>query len=115
MTDMQDTGRKPNPEETNQTACPSSPGVQAASRAESGASAELGADLPGDSCHLVVNGNPTKVPAGSTIRDLLDRLGIRHPAVAVELNAEIQPRERHAAVRLQDGDRLEIVSLVGGG
>ncbi len=47
MTDMQDTGRKPNPEETNQTACPSSPGVQAASRVESGASAEPGADLPG--------------------------------------------------------------------
>lgn len=68
-----------------------------------------------ESCRLTVNGGPMELPVGSTIRDLLDCLEIRHPAVAVELNEEIQPREQHDSVRLKDGDRLEIVSLVGGG
>ena len=36
-------------------------------------------------------------------------------AIAVELNFEIQPRDQFATTALQPGDRLEIVTLVGGG
>jgi len=35
--------------------------------------------------------------------------------VAVEVNLELVPRQRHAEHRLAEGDRLEIVTLVGGG
>jgi sulfur carrier protein len=35
--------------------------------------------------------------------------------VAVEVNHEIVPRHLHEQQRLQEGDRLEVVSLVGGG
>ena len=35
--------------------------------------------------------------------------------VAVEVNCQIVPRARHAEHVLADGDRLEIVTLVGGG
>jgi sulfur carrier protein len=35
--------------------------------------------------------------------------------VAVEVNLEVVPRDRHAETTLHDGDRLEVVTLVGGG
>ena len=35
--------------------------------------------------------------------------------VAVEVNQQIVPRGEHEAHQLQDGDQLEVVSLVGGG
>jgi len=35
--------------------------------------------------------------------------------LAVELNLELVPRAEHARQKLAEGDRLEIVTLVGGG
>jgi sulfur carrier protein len=35
--------------------------------------------------------------------------------VAVEVNLELVPRARHAEHRLREKDRLEVVTLVGGG
>ena len=35
--------------------------------------------------------------------------------VAVEVNLELVPRRRHAEHVLRDGDRVEVVTLVGGG
>ena len=63
---------------------------------------------------IVCNGDERELPAGTTIAALLEALQLRGP-VAVEVNFEIAPRERHAAWQLQDGDQLEVVTLVGGG
>jgi sulfur carrier protein len=46
---------------------------------------------------------------------LLASLNLKTRAVAVERNREIVPSAQHAECTLQDGDRLEIVTLVGGG
>jgi sulfur carrier protein len=62
-----------------------------------------------------VNGDGVSVPAGSTIADLLSRLSLDSRRVAVELNLEIVPRAEHGTRRLSSGDRLEIVTFVGGG
>lgn len=64
---------------------------------------------------LIVNGEPRVVDDGLTVRALLDRLGFTDGPVAVERNREVVPRAEHAATALADGDRLEIVHLVGGG
>ncbi len=64
---------------------------------------------------ITVNGQARHVPQGSTVADLLAALGLQSQIVAVELNFQVVPRARHAEQRLQAGDRLEIVSLVGGG
>ena len=37
------------------------------------------------------------------------------PHVAVELNLEVVPRAQHGATVLREGDKLEVVTLVGGG
>lgn len=65
---------------------------------------------------LIVNGAPYDLEAASgTVRGLLERLQLAEVRVAVELNGEIVPKAQHAARRLVPGDRLEVVTFVGGG
>jgi thiamine biosynthesis protein ThiS len=64
---------------------------------------------------IVVNGEPRTVAAGSTARDLLVDLGLDGRPVAVEINERVVPRADLGACMLSAGDRLEIVTLVGGG
>ncbi len=64
---------------------------------------------------LTVNGEERSVADGSTVRDLVRELDLERRPIAVELNREVVPRDRHGRTRLSEGDRLEIVTLVGGG
>ncbi|MEQ8847260.1 sulfur carrier protein ThiS [Botrimarina sp.] len=64
---------------------------------------------------IQVNGETRDVPEGTTVAALLELLDIRTQGVAVERNLEVVPRSEHAATKLQAGDRLEVVTLVGGG
>lgn len=64
---------------------------------------------------LVVNGEPREVEDGATVEKLVAALGIDRRSVAVEKNREIVPRSQHATTPLADGDRVEIVTMVGGG
>jgi thiamine biosynthesis protein ThiS len=70
---------------------------------------------PGHSLSIVVNGEARSIPPGTTITALLVELGLGGRPVAVERNREIVPRARHVDVELADGDRLELVTFVGGG
>ena len=65
--------------------------------------------------HIEVNGQPREVADGVTVAALLTELKVAQPQVAVELNLQVVPRARHAETVLHDGDRLEVVTLVGGG
>lgn len=64
---------------------------------------------------IILNGEEKEVSGGSTVAALLHELGIQKERVAVELNLEIVPKGRFAETLLKDGDRVEIVSFVGGG
>jgi sulfur carrier protein len=64
---------------------------------------------------ITVNGEQRQVPAGTTVLDLVRLLGLGARPVAVEKNREVVPRARHADEVLVDGDRLELVTFVGGG
>lgn len=65
--------------------------------------------------NVFVNGEATDVADGATIAQLLSALGVDARRIAVERNREIVPRAQHAATPLADGDRVEIVTMVGGG
>jgi len=69
----------------------------------------------GEIVKILVNGEPRDVAAGTTIAQLLETLRLDPRTLAVELNLDVIPRGRHAECLLHDGDRLEIVTLVGGG
>lgn len=64
---------------------------------------------------LLVNGEARTLPAGSTVKDLVAALGLKPEQVAVERNKTIVRRADHAAVHLQEGDRVEVVTFFGGG
>jgi sulfur carrier protein len=64
---------------------------------------------------IQVNGKPREVASGASVASLLEELGVKQPHVAVELNLEVVPRAQHASTALREGDRLEVVTLVGGG
>ena len=64
---------------------------------------------------IVVNGEERQLPAGTTVLGLIELLGLGGRRIAVERNREIVPRARHADAVLADGDRLELVTFVGGG
>jgi sulfur carrier protein len=64
---------------------------------------------------LTINDEPTEIPDGLTIRQLLERLELTNRHVAVERNRDIVPYRTFSDVRLEEGDSLELVTLVGGG
>jgi sulfur carrier protein len=64
---------------------------------------------------IIVNGQSRHIDQDATVAHLLDQLGLAGKPVAVEVNLELAPKQNHAQHRLADGDRLEIVTLVGGG
>jgi sulfur carrier protein len=64
---------------------------------------------------ITLNGEPRSTADGLTVAALLDELGLTKRPLAVEVNRELVPKPRHAEQRLAQGDRVEIVTLVGGG
>lgn len=69
----------------------------------------------GGSISVMVNGESRMVAAGATALWLLQELGLEGRPVAVEVNELVVPRARLGDCVLEAGDRLEIVTLVGGG
>ncbi len=64
---------------------------------------------------ISVNGEARDVAPGTTIEQLVAGLSLGGLKVAVERNFNIVPREQYGATALAEGDRLEVVTFVGGG
>ena len=65
--------------------------------------------------NIFVNEQPRDVPVGCTLAELIAALNMQPKYVAVERNRELVPRAKHTECILAADDRLEIVTLVGGG
>ncbi len=64
---------------------------------------------------ISVNGQGREIAAGTTLSQLLAGLDLGGMRVAVERNLNIVPRNEYDATVLAEGDRLEVVTFVGGG
>ena len=64
---------------------------------------------------IQLNGEPYELPAGTTLAGLLAARGVNPLYTAVEVNRELVSRAQHATLVLQPDDRVEVVTLVGGG
>jgi thiamine biosynthesis protein ThiS len=68
---------------------------------------------------ILLNGQDFELPAGASISALVrlrqESGHLRTTAYAVERNKEVVVRPQHEATRLEPGDRVEIVVMVGGG
>lgn len=64
---------------------------------------------------IQLNGQPRDLEAATTVADLVRAIGLDGAPCAVEVNARLVRRADRASVPLADGDRVEVVTLVGGG
>jgi len=64
---------------------------------------------------LQVNGETRNCANNSRLPEALEQLGFNPRLVAVEYNGEILHRQFWDNTQLQAGDRLEVVTIVGGG
>jgi thiamine biosynthesis protein ThiS len=64
---------------------------------------------------IQVNGEQRDCRVGLTVGDLLRELDLMQERVAVELNLDILERAEFDRRNLQEGDRVEILSFIGGG
>ena len=63
---------------------------------------------------LIINGKEKNIES-KNISDLLRNLNLNKDIVAVELNKNIVHRQNFDNTQLKSNDRLEIVTVVGGG
>ena len=64
---------------------------------------------------ITLNGEPRTVASGLTVAELIAELELQPKFVAVERNLHVVPQSQDASCQLAPGDRIEIVTLVGGG
>ena len=62
-----------------------------------------------------INGKDEDIDAGMTVAGLVGRFNLQPKHVAVEVNCDLVPRKVFETTGLKEGDRIEIVTLVGGG
>jgi thiazole synthase len=72
---------------------------------------EVGSEM----IQVLVNGEWRTIASAMTISDLLQQVEIRPDRVAVEVNLEIVDRQNFSQRSLREGDRVEIISFIGGG
>ncbi len=64
---------------------------------------------------ITLNGEPYALEGPITVADLLERLELHPQTVAVELNYDLLRRDRYAVTTLGEGDKVEVVRMIGGG
>lgn len=64
---------------------------------------------------IIVNGQERDVRENTTLEELIREVGLADAACAAEVNQKLVPKRQRAGVTLAEGDRIELVTLVGGG
>lgn len=75
----------------------------------------LMSNLSDNQITLQVNGEPFTCSPQTPLPEVIKQLGLNPALVAVEYNGEILHREYWIQTLVQAGDRLEVVTIVGGG
>lgn len=64
---------------------------------------------------ISLNGEERAFETVATVADLVAALGLDQRKLAVERNLEIVPKSAYGEISLAEGDRIEIVTFIGGG
>ncbi len=64
---------------------------------------------------ITVNGQAVEIESSMTVEQLLDTVDVPPNYLAVEVNADVVPREDYTSKMVSAGDEVEVVTLVGGG
>lgn len=64
---------------------------------------------------IQVNGESRTCPPQTHLPQLLEQLNLNPRLIAVEYNGEILHRQFWSETQIKEGDKIEIVTIVGGG
>lgn len=64
---------------------------------------------------ITLNGTARDIDSDVTVKVLLDSIKLKPETVAVELNLAIVPKNEYDTRQLNEADKIEIISFVGGG
>jgi len=67
-----------------------------------------------DTIDIQLNGETRSVSA-ITLAQLVSELGLEQRMIAIECNLEVVPKSQYSATELKEGDRIELVHMIGGG
>ena len=64
---------------------------------------------------IVLNNKPRNIEERSSLHDLLKNLKLNPDNVVTELNLKIIKKDKRKSTILKNGDRVEIITFMGGG
>jgi sulfur carrier protein len=64
---------------------------------------------------ITVNGEDWELADGTTVQDVLHRLGAPATGIAVACRGEVVPRPSWSDTAVRDGDQIEVLTAVQGG
>tara|TARA_B100000282_G_C31314406_1_gene301434 strand:- start:254 stop:454 length:201 start_codon:yes stop_codon:yes gene_type:complete len=65
--------------------------------------------------NIILNNESDEVHEGITIKEFLDDKKINTKYIAIEINKKIIPKSSYINHELKDGDKIEIITAIGGG
>lgn len=65
--------------------------------------------------NCIVNGESKELPDDLSVEGLIELLGMSDAICAAEVDKKLVPKRERALCILQDGQQIEIVTLIGGG
>ena len=65
--------------------------------------------------NIILNNELDDVHDGITIKELLDDKNITTKYIAIEINKKIIPKSSYHEHELREGDKIEIITAIGGG
>ena len=65
--------------------------------------------------NILLNNKSETLFDGSTVQKLLEDKNIKSKYFAVEINRKIIPKSTHNTHIIKDGDKIEIITAIGGG
>ncbi|MFN2594050.1 MAG: sulfur carrier protein ThiS [Actinomycetota bacterium] len=65
--------------------------------------------------NVVINGDTAEVDARETLEKLVSGIAEDRRGVAAAVNGEVIPRSQWSGRKLSEGDRIEVLSAIGGG
>lgn len=65
---------------------------------------------------VTINGETMRLSKDvTTIKHLINHMGIESPVIIVEQNGTILNQDAHTINEVKEGDRIELIQFVGGG
>ncbi|WP_456453089.1 sulfur carrier protein ThiS [Hydrogenimonas sp.] len=65
--------------------------------------------------NIVVNGEKKSFDEGTTLAQIIEKLGIADKVMAAAVNMEVVKKERWESFAPKEGDKIELLHFVGGG